>query len=442
MIMMRRIIHFFLLTVLSFHISWAHATNSLKRHFIIAVDVAYANSYPKDFIKAPSTRDQIFELLKVNNFNENDYLTFVSYALNLSNPNFETFVSVATDQSHKPIFWRQYEDANVAKNDLSSNWSDITIEHHQQYISNATIGSMQSLAKEYVLKAASPQRFYFTCDETILLMITDDKVNAVDNNYVNEYYNVSTLDGIPYSQFESLKGSVFDYAEKCNNNYRIQKISLQGINGLFFNNKDKYFTFDSYNSYLKDKLKIVPYRVLPTTLPSIQTITDIPSTIPFKTVKGGYTLKLDVKMLDERFGFSTLNLVLPKSCHTIYNNKELFISRDQLTDGDSISLELEVLYKDGIYNGITMSPKNPTYKNGMTLKTKFSLQENTKIMGLIPLHDSFWWFYPNNVEKAVLTWDLIIILIFIMIICYIGFGIFRHITRFTPKNSEISLKKN
>jgi hypothetical protein len=259
---------------------------------------------------------------------------------------------------------------------------------------------------------------------------------------VNEYYNVSTLDGIPYSQFESLKGSVFDYAEKCNNNYRIQKISLQGIKGLFFNNRDKYFTFDSYDSYLKDKLKIVPYRVLPTTLPSIQTITDIPSTIPFKTVKGGYTLKLDVKMLDERFGFSTLNLVLPKSCHTIYNNKELFISRDQLTDGDSISLELEVLYKDGIYNGITMSPKNPTYKNGMTLKTKFSLQENTKIMGLIPLHDSFWWFYPNNVEKAVLTWDLIIILIFIMIICYIGFGIFRHITRFTPKNSEISLKKN
>jgi hypothetical protein len=88
-------------------------------------------------------------------------------------------------------------------------------------------------------------------------MITDDKVNAVDNNYVNEYYNVSTLDGIPYSQFESLKGSVFDYAEKCNNNYRIQKISLQGIKGLFFNNRDKYYTFDSYDSYLKDKLKIV-----------------------------------------------------------------------------------------------------------------------------------------------------------------------------------------
>ena len=421
--------------------NWAQTQDSLRSHFIIAVDVAYGNTAPLHFIQSPVVRDYLFNLLEVNGYDGKDYLTFVSYALNLSNPNFDTFVSLATDLNDKPILWRKYENALLAKNKFGANWGNITVSHHQKFIQGAPIASMQSLAKEYILKTTSLQNQDVICDETILLMITDEIVNGVDNNYVNEYNNISTLGCSSSYKFRKLKQQVFDYVEKCNSSYRFQRAKLKCINGLTYSDGDSYFTFNNVGPQITN-LKIVPYRVLPTKSPAIQTITNIPSLIPFRIVKGGYKLKLDVKMLDKMFEFGSLDLVLPNSRHKIANHEELFISHEELSDGDSIALELEVLYKDGIYNGITMSPSNPTYKNWMTLNTEFRLQQDAKIMGIIPLKDGLWWFFPDNVRMAIVTWDIIIILVFIMIICYVAFGIFRRITRFTPSNKDISLNKN
>ena len=98
-------------------------------------------------------------------------------------------------------------------------------------------------------------------------------------------------------------------------------------------------------------------------------------------------------------------------------------------------------YIDGIYNGIIVSPNIDMYKQGMTLKTKYKIQEEAKVFVLFPLVDAFWWFYPNDSMHAVLTWDIIIILLFITVICIFAYRFFRTITLYRPKNEDIFLDK-
>ena len=98
-------------------------------------------------------------------------------------------------------------------------------------------------------------------------------------------------------------------------------------------------------------------------------------------------------------------------------------------------------YTDGYYNGILVSPHIETYRQGMTINTQYKMQEEAKVFGLLPLEDAFWWFFPNDSTYAVLTWDIIITLIFIAVICFIAYKIFRTITLYCPKNEDISLEK-
>lgn len=411
---------------------------AVKRHIVVAVDVAYTDYTCKSFIADENTMDCIFRLLNENGFCSNDYLSFVSYSLNLTNPDFATFVSIANDTFGKPIRWRQYKDASAARQAMKSNWYDITIGHHFEYIRDGHAGSMQSLVKQYVLKMLKSNQPKELCDETLLLIITDEVVNGVDNNYVNEYANVSFYN---ISAFDKNKIAVFDFAKECDANFQFVRTKIKNVAGLALDGQVGIFT-DDLRFEQKSNLKVVPYIVLPVVRPAIQSITDIPSPLPIKIIKDGYKLDLDVNVLSDKFAINSMDLILADGRHGIdIRDGELLIKRDQLSDGDSIALEMDVRYLDGIYNAISMSPKVMIYKRGLTLQTKFKLQQDTKILGMVPLYDSLWWFFPNDIQMAVMTWNIIIILIFIMLVCYIAFRIFQSITRYVPKNKDISLVK-
>lgn len=77
----------------------------LSRHFIIAVDGAMPK-YTYE-LSRPSTKTYVEQLLNdYFGYNEKDYLSVVTYQIDLSTPNFNDFAFVPVDSNGKHISWR------------------------------------------------------------------------------------------------------------------------------------------------------------------------------------------------------------------------------------------------------------------------------------------------------------------------------------------------
>lgn len=395
-----------------------------NRHYIFAFDVAYADRGCINFIADVKMRSIVKAILSNNGFSEEDYISFVSYSIDIDNPNFAKFVTIAKDVKGKSLKWAQYKDANDAMNHLSKNWYDITVGHQ---LHHGRIASMQSLAKQYILRAVGSRNK--AADETWLLMITDDLVNGVGHSYANEYTTVASAGN--FKAFEKFKKDVFSFMGDFNKKIQFEIIPIKNVGGNSTINLGLGYR----------NLRIIAYNAHPTVLPSIQSITDIPSSLPIKRVRGGFDLTLNVNLLSNEFSVNSVIVKIKENEFLAPLNNSVFINKEMLSDGDSITLTMNMKYIDGVYNGMLISPLKDIYRQGMTLKTKYKMQEDTKIFGLLPLVDSFWWFFPNDVTYAVLTWDVIIILIFIAVVCFTAYKLFRKFTLYRPKNEDIYLDK-
>lgn len=396
-----------------------------NRHYIFAFDVAYADRGYINAISSARMVSVVKAILENNSFSKNDYLSFVSYSLNMNSPDFNQFATVAKDSSGKQIKWAQYKNVNEAISQLTPNWYDITIGHHLH--NNGKVASMQSIAKQYVLKAVTSTKS--VADETWLLMITDDLVNGVGNNYANEYNTVATAGN--YLAFDKSRNDVFNFVGDFNKKIQFSVIPIKNVSGKKTINLGLGYR----------NLKMIVYAVHPTVLPSIHSVTDMPSTLPIKRVRGGYKIGINIKSLTSEFDIDSIYLNLRGKLIFMPLAHPKFINKEELSDGDSIAVTMTMKYTDGYYNGILVSPHIETYRQGMTINTQYKMQEEAKVFGLLPLEDAFWWFFPNDSTYAVLTWDIIITLIFIAVICFIAYKIFRTITLYCPKNEDISLEK-
>ena len=136
----------------------------------------------------------------------------------------------------------------------------------------------------------------------------------------------------------------------------------------------------------------------------------MPSPLPIKRVRGGFELSLDL---------STTNKLYQISDITIKNNKGKTIGRSNngkvdvkfsssdVRSGDSLSVQMSLKQLDGIYNGILISPNNPTHRGGMTLNQVVKISDEAKVLGLMPLNDWLWWWYPHDVFTAVNAYQLV-----------------------------------
>lgn len=100
-----------------------------------------------------------------------------------------------------------------------------------------------------------------------------------------------------------------------------------------------------------------------------------------------------------------------------------------------------VRYNDGIYNGTVMNPYDPQYIGAMTILQTVRLNEDAKILGVMPLSDFFWWWYPNDIFAAVMVWDLIILVIFIFVVGLILYRCFVAINHYRPSNDVLKITK-
>lgn len=406
----------------------AQLTEKVNRHFIIAVDAVPASPYAQ-VLRSTNSRETIEKVLTYFELTDKDRVSFVSFAINLSNPNFDSFAYIPNGVKGQ-LSWTKMDNADLSK---WGNWDDIAFfQHHREIGGSYNRASFLSGSKPYIM-----HRVHATdrvgANETILLMLSDQDVNSLGNRWEDEWRDMSQ---VPDSHIAPHFQEVQTFIKSVNDVLYFNEIKIDNRDyyilrsGYSKNGKNLPYTIKAY------KLKIVPK--------PLQAIATIPTPLPIKRVRGGYKLSLDIVSNDSCYSIEKIELETGRTGKRYIIKSGLStldITKSDFVEGDNVILRAWVRYKDGIYNGTVMNPYDPQYKGALTIPQTIKWCEDTRILGMIPLCDLFWWFFPNNIQMAVMTWNLIIILIFIMFVCYVAFSIFRSITRYIPNNNDISIVK-
>lgn len=395
----------------------------LNRHFIVAVDGAMPK-YTNELLK-PSTKNYVENVL--NNYfgyNEKDFLSLVTYQIDLSNPDFSRFAFVPVDNQSKKIAWKKQSKVDFS---LYGSWAYIAAIQQSKFV-GSNKASFQSAAKQYVLQAVK-QNSDIVANETYIIMLSDEKVNGVDDNYQLEWNNISTSHG---SRIAYYKDEVFSFLKNTNQRFQFEPVKIYGQYKHIFAH------------IAKEPFALVVYKVRPTTIPSIQSITNMPAQLPFKKVRGGYAFDIDMTSVNALYSISKIELLLNDK-KKLYTSKGCkltqTIKKEFLTEGDTATLKVWVDYKDGMYNGLDMNPYDEDYRKGLTITQSVIFKDDAKIFGKIAMPDFLWWFWADDVQAIVIFWDVIILLLVIMIVCFIAYRCFLSVTTYTPQNNVIKIRK-
>ncbi len=403
-----------------FFISPIDARN-LSTHYIVAFDQAiplYRNEYLN-----PKILRTIDSVLERNDFKYGeDYISVVGYALE-NNPSMERFVRPYKDVKGNDILWKKYKYA------LSGNLNNWPNGQPILNLAEGSPSSMQSLAKPYIIMETKEKDDSMKiADRTMLLLVTDEKVNGPDDNYRQEWDRVKGISGSNLGNYSKIESGVFNTMRKFNEEYKFERINI------------KYWGGDREEIPLSpDKAyKIVPYEVVPVEKPSIHAVTDLPSPLPIQRVRGGFKVKTDASSINHKYKIKDIILrgkngeILGRSENGSF---DFVIPSNKISAGDTVDIQMSLLLKDGFYDSTIISPDNERYKSGMTNRQVVKLQDEAKVMGIFPLYDIFWWWFPNDVLYAVLIWDLIIVLIFVALIMYL----IKRFSAYTPSSDKVSL---
>lgn len=407
--------------------SLTHATE-IPNHYIIAFDRSIESR--RTFYESNEILKIINNTLLDNDFQtESDYISIVGYTMEYGNPNIERYARLYNSKDG-PIAWYQPKGKTLLE--LFPDWptGEPTLEYY-----NSPFGSMQSLAKPFaVIETKRDDSSCELANRTFLYVITDEVVNGTDDNYRQEWRNASSCYGSNWSQFEKFSNHVFNTLQLFNEEFKFIQIKLNKGNAKF----------DKLPISPDGVYKIVPYEVVSVERPSIHAITNIPSPLPIQRVKGGFSLKFDSHSYSQKYKIINIEISDTKGAllgSTDSGKLDVFLPSEKISVGDSIRLSLTVSLNDGHYNGVIISPTNPRYRDGMTVNQLIKIQNETKILGVLPLSDSFWWWFPNDIFSAILIWDLIIILAFIIVIGYIFYRCFVRINTYKPSNDKITINK-
>lgn len=395
----------------------------LNRHFIVAIDGAMPK-YTYELFKT-STKDYVENLLnKYFDYNKKDYLSLVTYQIDLSNPDFNRFAFIPQLSNRNRAAWIQQSEVDFS---ALGDWASMVAIQHNRLV-GINKASFQSAAKQYILKAVQ-QNSNIGTNETYIILLSDEKVNGVDDNYQLEWNNISTSKG---SHIAPYREEVFSKLKNINQRFLFEPIKFYG--------QYKH----EFAHISKEPFVLAVYKVRPTIIPSIQSIANIPAQLPFKKVRGGYAFDLDLSAIDPMYSVIKTELTLndKNKKYSLKGCKQTqTIDKQLLSEGDTVTFKVWLNYKDGIYNGLVMNPYDEDYKKGLTITQSVVFKDDAKIFGKITMPDFLWWFWADDVQSIVIFWDVVFILIFIIIICFIAYKLFRMMTLYIPKNKYIYLVK-
>ncbi len=378
--------------------------------------------YTNELLKT-STKDYVENLLnKYFDYNKKDYLSLVTYQIDLSNPDFNRFAFVPQLSNGNRAAWIQQ-----SKVDFSAlgDWASMVAIQHNRLV-GINKASFQSAAKQYILKAVQ-QNSNIGTNETYIILLSDEKVNGVDDNYQLEWNNISTSKG---SRIAPYREEVFSKLKNINKRFLFEPTKFYG--------QYKH----EFAHISKEPFVLAVYKVRPAIIPSIQSIANIPAQLPFKKVRGGYAFDLDLSAIDPMYSVIKTELTLndKNKKYSIKGCKQTqTIDKQLLSEGDTVTFKVWLNYKDGIYNGLVMNPYDEDYKKGLTITQSVVFKDDAKIFGKIAMPDFLWWFWADDVQAIVIFWDVVFILLFIIIICIFAYKGFKTVTAYIPNNDSIKI---
>ena len=393
----------------------------LNRHFIVAIDGAMPK-YTYELLKT-STKDYVENLLnKYFDYNKKDYLSLVTYQIDLSNPDFNRFAFVPQLSNGNRAAWIQQSEVDFS---ALGDWASMVAIQHNRLV-GINKASFQSAAKQYILKAVQ-QKTNLGTNETYIILLSDEKVNGVDDNYQLEWNNISTSKD---SRIAPYREEVFSKLKNINQRFLFEPIKFYG--------QYKH----EFAHISKEPFVLAVYKVRPTIIPSIQSIANIPAQLPFKKVRGGYAFDLDLSTIDPMYSVIKTELTLNdknKKYSTKGCKQTQTIDKQLLAEGDTVTFKVWLNYKDGIYNGLVMNPYDEDYQKGLTITQSVVFKDDAKIFGKITMPDFLWWFWADDVQAIVIFWDVVFILMFIIIICIFAYKGFKTVTAYIPNNDSIKI---
>lgn len=392
----------------------------LNRHFIVAIDGAMPK-YTNELLKN-STKEYVENLLnEYFEYDKNDFLSLVTYQVDLSNPDFNRFAFAPHISNGTSALWKQQDKVDFS---ALGNWAGMVIQQNRFVGINKA--SFQSAAKQYILQAVK-QSSNLGANDTYIIMLSDEKVNGVDDNYQLEWNNISTSRG---SRIAPYREEVFSKLKNINQRYQFEPVRFYG--------QYKH----EFAHIAKEPFVLAIYKVRPTIIPSIQSIANIPAQLPFKKVRGGYAFDLDLSTTDPMYLVSKTELIL-NGKNKKYTSKESklnqVIDKEVLSEGDTVTVRVWVNYKDGIYNGLVMDPYDKDYQKGLTITQSVIFKDDAKIFGKITMPDFLWWFWADDIQAIVIFWDVVFILLFIIVVCILAYKWFKSVTSYVPNNDSIKI---
>lgn len=157
--------------------------------------------YTNELLKA-STKDYVENLLNdYFEYDKNDFISLVTYQIDLSNPDFNRFAFIPLRSDGLPASWIQQDKVNFSS---IGNWANLTVNQQNRFV-GLNKASFQSAAKQYIMQAVK-QKSQVVANETYIILLSDEKVNGIDDNYQLEWNNISSALG---SRIAPCKDEVF-----------------------------------------------------------------------------------------------------------------------------------------------------------------------------------------------------------------------------------------
>lgn len=412
---MKKLIILFLCSFLNIVQAEAQLSDSINRHIIIAVDGAMPQY--TTILTSNSVRNLTQQFVNQFHLSQDDYISIAVYQIDISNPDFNKFAWVPNDLSGRKTKWLPYN-GNIQE---LGNWENIVFTQPATQISKYK-ASFQTASKQYVIKSLALQNSNEEikgANETVVIVLSDDKINGSNNDFKFEWPNIATL---PNSGLAPYKNEVFKTLEGFNNTYHFSQKNVGGpINGDF---------------------SISVFSLKPNVIPSIQSISNIPAQLPIVRIKGGYGFNIEIEPTNDKYEIKKIELTLNKSNKkytAIGSTINELIDKSDLAEGDTATMRVWVKYKDGIYNGIIMNPYDTEYCAGLTMTQAIIFKDDAKVYGLLPVWDIFWWFKPNDIQAIVVFWDVTLAVILTILLTIIVIKLYKKLMIYRPNNKDIKL---
>lgn len=394
--------------------------DTINKHVIIAFDNSLPTNYRNVLKSKVRIKNALTSLLSDLKLQKGDYYSLVNFGINECATSISKLARPILDSKGKTIAWREYK----SMDDMFSQGDWLNMVDTQGISEVSKGGSPFSLltgAKAYSLTCLPKQNGRKMSNKTYLAMVTDDQYNG--NNDQN-------------TEFDQIPNTIMKKTEFLNNCYVVAQ---------FYN--IKYYGAVAIDSTMRPSYKAFLYEVVPSSSFSLGSVLDYPANLGLRRVKGGYRLRFVFKSVSDeyqlkRFKVSIVNHVGEKEIKTYDTDgvAEIFIPNSKILS-DSLEVELQgwLLQNDEAYGGILLNP-NDSHFSRLFVKQKIALKNEAKIYGLIPIPDSLW-FFTDNWQTAVIVWDVIVLLMLIVVICFISYKLFNTITAYTPKNDKFEITK-